>query len=157
MDNTSLSYRRVAKSDFKILNKMMRAGKGYWGYPEEGLDRFIETFGIKDESYLDNAMGFIAEENERIIGYYIFLTDKSPPMLDHFFLDIPQIGKGYGRILWDHCIAQVRIHGWSEFIFWSDPNSMPFYEHMGAVTFEYRPMVTMPGLMAPIMRYVLKA
>ncbi len=31
----------------------MREGKGYWGHPEEGLDRFMQVFSIKDETYFD--------------------------------------------------------------------------------------------------------
>jgi len=152
----SLNYREIQKSDHEIMKKLMRAGKGFWGYPEEGLDRFMATFGNRDEAYFQNTFGFIAEENDQVIGYYLFKTDKDEPMLDDFFLDTRLIGKGYGRKLWDHCIGQAREKGWLSFTFWSDPNAQPFYEHMGAVTIDYRPMVTMPGLMAPIMRHELR-
>ncbi len=151
----SLNFREIRTSDREMMNTLMRAGKGYWGYPEEGLDRFMATFGIRDESYYQNAFGFMAEEKGKVIGYYAFKTDEGEPMLDDFFLDTQLIGKGYGRKLWDHCIEQARAKGWESFSFWSDPNSRPFYEHMGAVTIDHRPMVTMPGLMAPIMRYVV--
>ena len=156
MSHSQLKYRMIIKSDLALINALMRVGKGYWGYSEEGLDRFMATFGIQDASYFSNAFGFIAEEHEKVVGYYLFKTDETPPMLDHFFLDTNLIGKGYGRKLWDHCINEAQEKGWQEFTFWSDPNARSFYEHMGAFTFEQRPMVTSPGLMAPIMRYVLK-
>ncbi len=148
-------FRPVLISDKALVNSLMRAGKGYWGYSEEGLDRFMTTFGIQDDSYFDHAFGFIGEENEQVIGYYLFTTDENEPELDCFFLDTKYIGKGYGRKLWAHCIEQAKAKGWTRFSFWSDPHSEAFYKHMGANTFEYRPMVTQPGLMAPIMRFVV--
>lgn len=151
-----LNFRPINLLDTALLNKLMREGKGYWGYPEDRLDIFMEKFGINDPSFYNNAFGFIAEENDKVIGQYVFQEKESPPYLDHFFLDVQMIGKGYGRKLWEHCINQARLKGWKEFIFWSDPNSKPFYEHMGAVTFEHRPMMTMPGHLAPIMRYVIE-
>lgn len=149
----SLNYREIRTSDREIMKILMRAGKGYWGYPEDGLDRFMANFGNRDDSYFQNAFGFMVEENNNVIGYYAFKTEIDEPMLDDFFLDTQLIGKGYGRKMWEHCIGQAKAKGWQGFSFWSDPNSRPFYEHMGAVTIDHRPMVTMPGLMAPIMRY----
>jgi GNAT superfamily N-acetyltransferase len=150
-----LTFRPIVPVDLPLINQLMRAGKGYWGYPEEGLDRFMKTFGIQDESYFEKAFGFIAESDNSIIGYYIFKTDETPSTLDHFFLETSLIGQGYGRQLWEHCVAQAKQRGWTEFTFWSDPHSLKFYEHMGAVKIDERPMVTLPGHMAPIMRYVI--
>jgi GNAT superfamily N-acetyltransferase len=75
--------------------------------------------------------------------------------LDHFFLETKLIGQGYGRQLWNHCVRQAQEKGWTEFTFWSDPHSLGFYEHMGAIKIEERPMVTLPGHVAPIMRFVV--
>jgi GNAT superfamily N-acetyltransferase len=76
--------------------------------------------------------------------------------LDHFFLDTQFIGQGFGRQLWNHCIRQAQQKGWADFTFWSDPHSLGFYEHMGAIKIDERPMVTLPGATAPIMRFFLK-
>jgi GNAT superfamily N-acetyltransferase len=152
----SLLYRLIAKSDITLLNTLMRAGKGYWGYPEDRLDRFMAKFGIKEDSFLEAAFGFVAEDNKKVIGYYTFKTNEEVPKLEDFFLDTQFIGKGYGRKLWNHCIEQALVNGWQEFVIWSDPNAQAFYEHIGAITIGERPIVTMPGLVAPIMKYVLK-
>ncbi|MBP9692620.1 MAG: GNAT family N-acetyltransferase [Alphaproteobacteria bacterium] len=148
-------FRKATLEDRSILNHLMRQGKGYWGYAEEGLDRWMATFGISNDSYFEHALGFIAESDEETIGYYLFKTDESPPMLDYFFLDIRFIGQGYGRKLWSHCIEQAKSREWKEFTFWADPHSLGFYEHMGAVKIDEGPMITMPGLMCPIMRFII--
>ena len=151
----TLSFRLVAPSDLSLINHLMREGKGYWRYPEEGLDRFMKVFGIADARYFDHAFGYIAELPEAVVGYYLFKTNESPIELDHFFLNTQLIGQGHGRKLWEHCIDQCQKQGWAEFTFWSDPHSQGFYEHMGAIKIDERPMVTLQGHMAPIMKYAL--
>ncbi len=149
----TLNFRPVTLTDLPILNQMMRAGKAYWGYDEDGLDRFMKKFGIHDVSYFDNVIGYVAESPKGVAGYYLFNTSEKPPMLDQFILDTKLIGKGFGRHLWNHCVKESQKQGWPEFTFWSDPNSLGFYEHIGAVKIDERPMVTAPGKMAPVMKY----
>ena len=152
----TLQFRPIVPMDLPLINRLMRAGKGYWGYSEKGLDRFMQTFGIADEAYFDKAFGYIAESLHETIGYYLFKTEKDTLELDHFFLETRFIGQGYGRQLWDHCVKQAQQKRWTEFTFWSDPHSLGFYEHMGAIKIEERPMVTLPGHMAPIMRFFIR-
>ncbi len=95
------------------------------------------------------------KSNKNVIGYYLFKTDENPPMLDHFFLDTQFIGQGYVRYLWNHCVSKAQNEGWDIFTLWSDPYSLGFYEHVGAVKIDERPMVTLPGHMAPIMSFSL--
>lgn len=151
----NLTFRPATPEGIPLLNQLMRDGKGYWGYPEEGLDRFMQNFGIPDGSYFKKSFGFIAESQQEVIGQYLFKIDETSPLLDHFFLNTKFIGQGYGRLLWEHCIKQAKKKSWLEFTFWSDPYSLGFYEHMGAIKIAERPMVTLPGHMAPIMKFTL--
>jgi len=112
-----LTFRPATLNDLPLLNRLMREGKGYWGYPEEGLDRFMKTFGIRDETYFEKGFGFIAESSQDVIGHYLFKTNETPPMLDHFFLETKFIGQGYGRLLWEHCIDQAKQKGWEDLPF----------------------------------------
>lgn len=152
-NSEALNFRPVSANDMPILNKMMRAGKAHWGYDQEGLERFMEKFGIRDQAYFDHVIGYVAESPKGIAGYYLFNVGDKPPTLDQFILDTNLIGKGYGRRLWNHCVKESQKHGWPEFTLWSDPNSQGFYEHMGAEKIDERPMVTVPGKMSPIMKY----
>lgn len=151
----TLKFHPVDPTHLPLINQLMRAGKGYWGYSEEALDRFMKTFGIADAEYFDKTFGFIAESMQGVVGYYLFKTDEHPPILDHFILDTRHIGQGYGRHLWNHCVEQSQKQGWTEFTLWSDPHALGFYERMGAVKIDERPMVTLPGHMAPIMRFLV--
>jgi predicted N-acetyltransferase YhbS len=55
------------------------------------------------------------------------------------FLDVDQIGRGLGRVLWDHAVRTARGLGASHFVIGSDPNAAPFYEAMGATWFAAEP------------------
>jgi len=104
----SLSFREATPADIPLLNQLMRYGKAHWEYPEDGLDRFMKVFGISDPSYFKNSFGFIATSNNKVVGQYLFKTDESDLVLDHFFLNTRFIGQGYGRSLWEHCIEEVQ-------------------------------------------------
>lgn len=148
-----LRFRMITPADQPLINHIMREGKGFWGYSKEELDRFMKTFGVTDRNYFDKSFGYIAESPQGTIGYYIFKIQENELMLDHFYLETQFIGQGYGRQLWNHCISIVQQKEWSEFTFWSEPHSLGFYENMGAIKIGERPMVTLPGHMAPIMRF----
>ncbi|MCE3231288.1 MAG: hypothetical protein K0R52_1216 [Alphaproteobacteria bacterium] len=151
----ALKFRPVGIADLPLINQLMRSGKAYWGYSEEALDRFMKVFGITDAAYFNKAFGFMAESGQDTIGYYLFKTDEQPPSLDYFFLNVRFIGQGYGRHLWNHCVVQSEKQGWTKFTFCADPHAQGFYEHMGAIKITERPMVTVPGHMAPVMVFII--
>jgi GNAT superfamily N-acetyltransferase len=151
----ALKFRPASLVDLPLVNQLMRSGKAYWGYPEDALDRFMKVFGIRDGAYFNKAFGFMAESDQHTIGYYLFKTDEQPPSLDYFFLNVRFIGQGYGRYLWDHCVTQGQKRGWANFTFCADPHAQGFYEHMGAIKIKERPMVTLPGHMAPVMVFTI--
>ena len=153
MPQTTLNYRPIQPTDLPVLNKMMRAAKGHWGYSEDQLDRFMDSYSIKDTGYFKEAYGYIAESPEGIAGYYVLNTAESAPKLDQFILNTELIGKGLGRQLWNHCVAESQKKGWNEIAFCSDPNSCGFFEHMGAIKVGEKPMVTVPGRTSPLMRF----
>lgn len=64
--NQDLTFRSVVPSDLPFINRLTRDGKGYWGYEEEELDRFMKTCAIYDEAYFDTAFGSIAESPQEI-------------------------------------------------------------------------------------------
>ena len=150
-----LTFRPILSSDLPFLNRLMLEGKRHWGYPEDGLERFMEAFALTEASLAHTEVGGILEGEEGALGCYIFQTDEGELKLEQFLLDTRHLGQGFGRMMWEHCVGEVRNQGWKEFVFWSDPNAQTFYEHMGAVKIGDREMLTLPGTMAPIMKFKL--
>jgi GNAT superfamily N-acetyltransferase len=153
---TALTFRPATAEDLSLINRLMREGKAYWGYSEEGVERFMKAYGIPDAVYFEKNFGFVAELGQDVVGFYLFSPEETPPFLDHFVLSTHFIGKGYGRQLWEHCVQQARAKGWQMFGFVSDPHTLGFYEHMGATVIGELPMVTLPGHMAPKMQFSLR-
>lgn len=52
--------------------------------------------------------------------------------LDHVFISPEYIGKGHGKLLMDHFIAQSQIQNWLKIKILAAPNSSKFYEKPGA-------------------------
>ncbi len=150
--NHSLTFRPAGPEDIMFINKLMREGKAYWGYSEEGVERFMQSYAIPDGGYFDTNFGFVAEMDHDAVGFYLFTSEA---YLDYFLLSTRFIGRGYGRLLWEHCVQQAQQKGWEAFTFVSDPYARGFYERMGATTIGEMPMVTLPGCMAPKMQFTL--
>ena len=151
-----LTFRPAGPADLALVNQLMREGKAYWGYPEEGVDRFMKVYGIPDATYFEKNFGYIAEVDQEVVGFYLFTPTETPPELAYFFLNTRFIGQGYGRPLWDHCVQQAQTKGWEKFAFVSDPHALGFYEHMGAIVVGELPMTTLPDHLAPMMEFALR-
>ena len=70
-------------------------------------------------------------ETSDIIGFYSIVIRKekssksslgSGTWLDHVFISPEYIGKGYGKLLMDHFIAQSEIQNWLKINILADPN-----------------------------------
>ncbi len=64
------------------------------------------------------------------------LTDlaiNSEASLEYFYIAPEYIGKGYGKLLWNHLIKDCRSRGIKEFSLVTSPQAREFYIGMGAV------------------------
>jgi GNAT superfamily N-acetyltransferase len=73
------------------------------------------------------------------LGFYSFIEADDGLLLDRMFLDINQIGRGLGRVLWQYAVKTARDLGASEFVIGADPNAASFYEAMGAKWYAAKP------------------
>ena len=113
------------------LNELTKRSVMYWGYEPAFLDFEPEAITV-DATFLRRASTFLLEERGKLIGYYAFVNLKRGLSLDKLFIEPGHIGAGYGRLLWDHAVAEARRKGAKEFTLMSDPNAAPFYTAMGA-------------------------
>ncbi|MFD8895861.1 GNAT family N-acetyltransferase [Streptomyces sp. NPDC059566] len=72
------------------------------------------------------------------------------------FVDADEIGKGYGKALWQHAIRTAGGLGRSEFTIASDPNAAPFYAAMGAEEYATKPTAE-PSWTLHMFRYTLSS
>jgi len=143
-------FRRARTDEAEYLTYLSRRSKAHWGYDAEFLrivagDLTVTTAAIKTHEV------WILEEADTILGFHqVRLGD--PAWLEDLWLEPQAIGKGYGRLLWDHALSIAREAGAWGMEFNAEPFAMGFYEKMGAVQVGVTPSRFIPGRKLPLMR-----
>ncbi|MGE7949018.1 GNAT family N-acetyltransferase [Lysinibacillus sp. NPDC093688] len=121
---------RSAKvQDCHLLSNLAYQSKAYWGYVEDFLQQCKDDLTITKEYIVENPV-FVMESDNKIVAFYSFTINEMK--LDALFIDPDYIGKGFGRIIWDHLLNKAKELGISEFTLDSEPNAEGFYLKMGA-------------------------
>ncbi len=71
------------------------------------------------------------------------------------FVEPAAIGRGIGRALWQHLVAEARRLELAKVTIESDPNAEAFYRAMGATTVGTAPSASIPGRRLPLMELAL--
>lgn len=151
-EEAPLSIRLAAPADLEEINKILRAGKGYWGYDEAFMTTFMERFAVR-EDYIQRERAFITSLDDKTIGFFSFSFEEQQLELDNFFLVRQYIGQGFGRKQWSECLAVAKSYEASSFIIWSDPGAEPFYKKMGCEKIGDRESSLLPNRRPPILQY----
>lgn len=130
----STYIRRAQPDEAALLGDMTIAGVGYWehdvNFPEavEGL----RTTGLPTPEYIEASPVFVLEQDGNPIGFYGLKQNDDFIDLRYMFLNTDRIGKGHGRELWNHAVAEAAALSRRMRIL-SDPSSHGFYSAMGAI------------------------
>jgi GNAT superfamily N-acetyltransferase len=65
------------------------------------------------------------------------------------------LGRGTGRLLFEHTVSEARRLGFTRFTIDADPNAEPFYLAMGAVRIGATPSGSIPGRELPLLEYMV--
>lgn len=148
-------FRPAVEDDFEILNNLVRASKGHWGYSKKFMDGFMEYFHLTPQHLINSTLHVMLTENE-IVGVTGFKKNSQDLLeLEYFFIHSSQLGKGYGRALWKYTCQLAEKFTESEFILWSDPHAEVFYHKMGCEKIGERESPLLPNRNPPILRYEL--
>jgi ribosomal protein S18 acetylase RimI-like enzyme len=122
---------RAEPQDADALTEIAHAAKRHWGYPERWIESWRDTLTMRPEFIAANVT-WCAVENGRTIGFYLLTTESDGLHLDHLWIDPPAMGRGVGRALFEHAVAQARALRFHEIKIEADPNAEGFYQRMGA-------------------------
>ncbi|HQA58287.1 MAG TPA: GNAT family N-acetyltransferase [Acetivibrio sp.] len=126
-------YIRDAKEgDVDELNRIAYESESYWGYDLEYMIRFKEVYKLTEDDIIKNPT-FVLLEGNHIIGFYSLLMYDKEVELELFYIDPQNIGKGYGKKMWDHLIKYCKRVGVKSFSLVTSPQAKGFYEKMGVV------------------------
>lgn len=126
-----ISINLAYSCDCEELTNLATRSEAYWGYDSNYMDRFKEIYKV-DKEFIKNNPTYIIKENEDIVGFYGILVSEKENSLEYFFIEPKRIGKGYGRLLWNHAIDICRKLNIKEFEIVTSPQAKEFYIKMGA-------------------------
>ncbi|CAD7816507.1 hypothetical protein CHRY9390_03183 [Chryseobacterium aquaeductus] len=119
--------------DHKILTDITKKSKAYWGYSEQQMNEWSDLLTVSSE-YIQNNKVFKLIVNESIVGYFSYMNiENNLVRLDNLFVLPEYIGKGYGKLLLNHFILNIRQSGITRIILDADPNAEKFYESFGFI------------------------
>ena len=147
----------ATKLDIGEVNTIMKDSKAYWGYDENFMKKFMDIFQVT-EDYLDSSITKIlykvCGDGEIPIGFFsISYATGEGVELDNFFITPEQIGKGYGKKLWDHMLETMKPLKASTFTLWSDPGAEGFYRKMSCIKIGNKESPMLPGRKPAIYQY----
>ncbi|WP_446902643.1 GNAT family N-acetyltransferase [Burkholderia sp. YIM B11467] len=139
-------------SDADQLTKLAFLSKAHWGYPKEWLELWEADLTVRPEM-IEDSIAFVAETEERIIGFWVRASmDSDEPTRGWLFVHPDHMGQGVARALWSELRKEAAARGIRSFVIEADPNAVPFYLALGAEKIGEKESTVIPGRLFPILR-----
>ncbi|MBO0913105.1 GNAT family N-acetyltransferase [Streptomyces laculatispora] len=141
-------------SEAAELTGLALRSKGHWGYDEAFLAACRDELTMAPAD-IDRRRTAVAEEDGRVLGFTTL--EGAPPagVLGMMFAEPDALGRGVGRLLFGHVVAEARRLGFARFTIDADPNAEGFYRAMGAVRIGATPSGSVPGRELPLLEFTL--
>jgi GNAT superfamily N-acetyltransferase len=150
--------RPATPSEAVALTALAQAGKRHWGYPEAWMEAWRESLSFTPDYITANLVFCAEDETGQVIGFYALEKDNGHLRLEHLWLTPSQIGRGLGRLLFEHAALTAATQGAAELLIEADPNAEGFYLRMGARRVgEIVSRLTGVERILPLLRYALPA
>lgn len=107
--------------------------KAYWPYPGVFIARFARTIALTPEVVAANDV-HVGERDGEICGFYTLLHRGPLAVLDDLWLEPREIGRGCGRLLFEHAAGRAAAAGADVLEWEAEPYAAGFYERMGGRT-----------------------
>lgn len=124
--------RRAQPDEAEALTGLFWRSKAHWGYDEAFMASVRENLRVTEETIREQHV-YVLEDAQRIVGFFVLLVLLDRLHLEDLFIEPGEIGKGYGRRLFDHAVEMGRRLGYDSFTLESDPNAERFYLKRGAI------------------------
>ncbi|MCX4786737.1 MULTISPECIES: GNAT family N-acetyltransferase [unclassified Streptomyces] len=147
-----MDVRPARRSEAGELTELALASKAHWGYDEAFLAACRDELTLHPAD-IDRRRTTVAEQDGRVLGFTTL--EGAPPegALGMMFVAPDALGRGIGRLLFEHTMTQARRLGFARLTIDADPNAEPFYLAMGAVRIGATPSGSIPGRELPLLEY----
>lgn len=144
----------ASPKDTKLLAILEIRSESYWGYGSDFMDKFKKIYLITEE-FISNNPTYILMDDETIIGFYGLLLNDDEVSLEYLFIEPMYIGKGYGKMLWNHALEECKKLGVKEFTIITSPDARGFYLGLGATIYKQVDSLISSGNKTPKLIYRL--
>jgi N-acetylglutamate synthase-like GNAT family acetyltransferase len=125
---------KAEPTDNELLTTITKMSKAYWGFSEDILKEWEHLLTITKD-YIEKNKVYKLVLNDHIIGYYsYFSTDENTIKLDNIFILPEFIGKGFGKILMNDFLKNIKQIGINKVTLDAEPNAEKFYKTFGFET-----------------------
>ncbi|MEJ7810751.1 MAG: GNAT family N-acetyltransferase [Gemmatimonadaceae bacterium] len=143
-----------------MLSAIAREAKASWGYPPVWLAQWAPALTL-DASYIARHRVYVAEGEgsdggERVLGLCALADHGAAWSLEHVWVRRAAQGRGVGRLLVEHALAEARAGGGVRPVHVeSDPHAAAFYAGLGArrIGAVAAPMPGAPARVLPIFEF----
>ncbi|MFJ8748534.1 GNAT family N-acetyltransferase [Streptomyces sp. NPDC102441] len=138
----------------EALTALALRSKAHWGYDEAFMAACRDELTVHPG---DTAGGrtAVAEEDGRVLGFTTLSGEPPGGALAMMFVEPDAIGRGLGRLLFEHTMTQARRLGFVRLTIDADPNAEPFYTAMGAVRIGTTPSGSVQDRELPLLAVAL--
>lgn len=123
--------RRATADDADALSDLAHRAKAHWGYPATWMREWDAQLTIIP-GYLEMHDVWVSEEDGAIVGMCALEDRHDRWNLEHVWVDPARHGRGVGRALVLHALAEARRRHDGVVELLSDPFASGFYERLGA-------------------------
>jgi GNAT superfamily N-acetyltransferase len=128
---SGVRVRAAREADFLRLREIAVDAKAHWGYDRARVEEWALEGDFEAES-LRSRLVYVAEADGRAIGWAALIPRGEVGWLEDLWVEPAWIGRGVGRLLFEHAAEQARELGARRLEWEAEPNAQGFYEHMGA-------------------------
>ena len=138
----------------EALSDLALRSKAHWGYDAAFMAACRAELTVTPAQAASGLVQ-VYEEGGRAFGFYLLEVRNGSADVAMLFVEPAAIGRGIGRALWQHLVAEARRLELAKVTIESDPNAEAFYRAMGATTVGTAPSASIPGRRLPLMELAL--
>jgi GNAT superfamily N-acetyltransferase len=125
-----IRVREGRAEEFERLREIAIAAKAHWGCELARIQEWAETGDLEPES-LGKRLVYVAESRGEQIGWAALIPGGAVGWLEDLWIEPQWIGRGVGRLLFEHVATRARQLGARRLEWEAEPNARGFYERMG--------------------------
>ncbi|HET7269843.1 MAG TPA: GNAT family N-acetyltransferase, partial [Rubrobacter sp.] len=107
---SEVDIRRAVQEDAGTLTRIAFAAKRHWGYPEAWIQHWKESLTITPEFVRNNEV-YAAIFDSEPFAFYALTGAGRTVELEHLWVSPGWIGKGIGRVLFEHAMREAASGG----------------------------------------------